>query len=306
MAERTPNATLPSRIAVAALIGAGALLALASASGVAPSAIANHSEADWLGRLADRGDDGAQLQLGLAYREGRYGLQADAATGLHWLEAAARQGNGYAADLVGNAYAEGRGAAPDLNRAERWWKRAAERGNANAQRHLGQRLLAAQREQEGLRWLRRAADQGDRPAHAELARLYRRNEVADDDLRRGQETVARLGARLHAPSIETLSALLDTVAQSSTWQQSFGHLRALADHGDPLAEYQLGLHYGDGAWAVTRDPQQSTRWLQRAAAAGNSMALDALDHAGSPPGGHPGAHPGSLTGSPAGSPPAKS
>jgi hypothetical protein len=34
-------------------------------------------------------------------------------------------------------------------------------------------------------------------------------------------------------------------------------LTALADKGDSLAEYQLGLHFRDGAWMVKRDPVQS-------------------------------------------------
>lgn len=63
-------------------------------------------EIAWLRQLADNGDAGAQLQLGLAYRDGRYGLTPDAKTGRYWLTQAAGNGQDYAADVVGTAPAQ--------------------------------------------------------------------------------------------------------------------------------------------------------------------------------------------------------
>jgi TPR repeat protein len=57
-------------------------------------------ELAWLNRLAAANNPDAQLQLGLAYREGRYGLAPDARTGQYWLEKAARNGEQYAVDLL--------------------------------------------------------------------------------------------------------------------------------------------------------------------------------------------------------------
>jgi TPR repeat protein len=57
-------------------------------------------ELAWLNRLATANNPDAQLQLGLAYREGRYGLAPDAGAGQYWLEKAARSGDEYAADLL--------------------------------------------------------------------------------------------------------------------------------------------------------------------------------------------------------------
>jgi hypothetical protein len=94
-------------------------------------------EADWLTRLADSGDTGAQLELGLAYRDGRDGLAADPGTALYWLKRAARGGNAYAADQLANAYADGDGTAADPALARHWWQAAARAGNADARQHLG-------------------------------------------------------------------------------------------------------------------------------------------------------------------------
>lgn len=98
-------------------------------------------ELDWLSRLANNGDAGAQLQLGLAYRDGRYGLTPDAKTGLYWLRQSAKGGNAYAEDAIANAYAKGQGTAPDEKLAEQWWRKAIKDGDHDARLHLATALI---------------------------------------------------------------------------------------------------------------------------------------------------------------------
>ncbi|AGA89657.1 Sel1 repeat protein [Thioflavicoccus mobilis 8321] len=95
-------------------------------------------EANWLAQLAGSGNVGAELQIGLAYRDGRDGLTADAKTAFYWLQRAAQGGNAYAADQLADAYARGIGTAADPDLARHWWQVAAERGNADAKHHLGE------------------------------------------------------------------------------------------------------------------------------------------------------------------------
>lgn len=272
MPQQYQAAKLSLPLLIAGLAGA-AILTTSVASTGSPG---RNLEADWLSQLAREGDDGAQLQLGLAYREGRYGLQADARTGLYWLTASAKQENGYAADLVANAYARGEGCATDPEQALHWWRVAANLGNADAQRHLGDYLLANGWGAEGIKWLRQAADRGDSAAHTQLTELYRKTYLPAADLHRGENRVAALGERLDATGLKAMFALWDTIESSSTTQQFAETLQARAEEGDPLAAYQLGLHFRDGAWAVARDPEQAHYWLQRAAAAGNQLAVRAL------------------------------
>jgi len=47
-------------------------------------------------------DENAQLQLGLAYRDGRLGLKADPAQANYWLQRSATNGNAYAKQLLGD------------------------------------------------------------------------------------------------------------------------------------------------------------------------------------------------------------
>jgi len=268
-----------------ALLAAGIIAVLVVRAGGVPPA----SEVDWLSELAGSGDAGAELQLGLAYREGLYGLPRDPQASLKWLLEAARQGDAYAADAVANAYAQGLGIAVDPQQAAYWWGRAARGGNIDAQERLGEALLAEGHDREALRWLRAAADQGDMQAREDLARLYRQDilpesVLPDADTQRGENPLGVLGAELNSPGLKALYDLWDAVETDMPILQSTDKLLERAIRGDPLAEYQLGLRYRDGAWAVRRDPVRARVWLERAAAAGNrnaAQALKQLDNKGS-------------------------
>lgn len=122
---------LPILLLIAA-VGAAALVG----SGNKPG-----EELTWLNHLAAEGDSGAQLQLGLAYRDGRYGLPVDAKAGFYWLDQAAELGNVYAEDVLAKAYATGQGTGKDLSAAKRWWQKAVDQGDQGARLHLGEELL---------------------------------------------------------------------------------------------------------------------------------------------------------------------
>ena len=131
------------------LLSGGLLLAAVLASLLLGTQVKPHDEVAWLTQLANQGDDGAQLQLGLAYRDGRYGLTADAKTGLYWLKRSAAGGNAYAEDAVGTAYADGQGIAQDIAKAESWWRKAMQDGNQEARIHLADALIQSGHAAEG-------------------------------------------------------------------------------------------------------------------------------------------------------------
>jgi TPR repeat protein len=79
---------------------------------------------------------------------------------------------------LGAFYATGDWTGPrDAVRAAEWYRRAADRGHADAQYNLGFMYLlgegVASDTAEGLRWLRLAADQGEESSYRLLADLYR-------------------------------------------------------------------------------------------------------------------------------------
>lgn len=233
-------------------------------------------EIAWLRHLAEDGDAGAQLQLGLAYRNGRYGLTPDPETGLYWLTQAASNGQSYAADLVGTAYAEGQGTARDQANAQRWWTLAASAGNTDAAKRLGEQL-AANDPRQAEHWLKRAAARGDAQAAHDLHALYAQQAAPGSDLQLGKHGLDVIAAQTGSPTLKTLAGAWNLLRQSAAATQDTGTLLRNAQAGDPTAEFQLGLRYRDGAWSVPRDPAQARYWLQRAAADGNRLAAQALN-----------------------------
>ena len=244
------------------VIGAGQILA-------ASEPTAASEEVSWLIHLANDGDSGAQLQLGLAYEDGRYGLQPDTQTAYHWLGLAAKNGNAYAADRVANHLAEQ--TPNDLHRAMALWQQAAQDGNADAQIHLGE-ILMQQGDKHAVKWLRRAAAQGVHRAQHDLLSLYRTTELQEVDLYRDENKFEVVANEVNSTGLKSMFALWHVLKASSIYEQSKAPLMERAKQGDPIAEYQLALRYRDGAWDVNRDPEKSMSWLLRSVAAGNQIA----------------------------------
>ena len=73
--------------------------------------------------------------LGYMYNFGR-GVREDAREAVRWYRLAADQGNAEAQFSLGLRYVTGRGVPQDDREAVRWWRLAADQGNAEAQDHL--------------------------------------------------------------------------------------------------------------------------------------------------------------------------
>jgi TPR repeat protein len=74
------------------------------------------------------------------YYEGE-GVPQDYAEAARWYRLAAEQGNADAQDILGLMYANGAGVAEDAAEALRWWREAAEQGHALAQTKVAWVLL---------------------------------------------------------------------------------------------------------------------------------------------------------------------
>ena len=107
---------------------------------------------------AAAGDIDAQTTLATLRLEGRVAGETESAR-LNLVEAA-EAGNAFVASTLGNFYYEGRVLPLDRTAALRWWRTAAEFGNADGQYNLGTVLLRQPNgEADGLKWLEHAAAQ---------------------------------------------------------------------------------------------------------------------------------------------------
>jgi hypothetical protein len=214
-----------------------------------------------LKQQAGNGNAKAQLQLALDYRDGRLGLPVDHRIAANWLRQAAKNGNPDAEALLGDAYSRGDGVARDPVAAQRLWRQAAQAGDGHAEAELGSALLNAPtpaQQAEGQRWLNQAAAQGDASARAAL----------------GIDAAPGLPERNDKPGVlARLSTVLDDLTISG---QSADNLEKRALAGDNVAQYQLAMHYRDGAWGVDADPKRALGWLRMAAGHGNPVAMTTL------------------------------
>ena len=77
-----------------------------------------------------------KYNLGSLYDKGE-GVPQDYAEAAKWFRRAAEQGNAIAQNNLGMLYYEGNGVPQDYAEAVKWFRRAAEQGDANAQFNLG-------------------------------------------------------------------------------------------------------------------------------------------------------------------------
>jgi len=79
--------------------------------------------------LALKGDATAQWFVGYSYDEGLSGQAIDKKEAVKWYRLAADQGNADAQLFLGGMYNEGQGVLQDYKEAVKWYRLAAEQGN---------------------------------------------------------------------------------------------------------------------------------------------------------------------------------
>ena len=83
-------------------------------------------------KLAQQGNAGALVNLGLMYKTGR-GVAQDYVQAVKWWRKAADQGDALAQSNLGRIYGDGQGVPQDYVQAVKWLRKAAKQGHADAQ-----------------------------------------------------------------------------------------------------------------------------------------------------------------------------
>ena len=209
----------------------------------------------WLRLAAEQGDADSQVKLGIIYATGRgpvvssmatvgldrgTSLPKDAAEAVRWWRRAAEQGDARAQVNLGFMYAEGQGVPQDDLEAARWYRLAAEQGEAGAQFNLGsmyaEGLGVPQDAAEAVRWYRLAAEQGESTAQFALGVMYARGRGVPED-----------------------------AAEAASW------FRVAAQQGNPRAQRSLALSYASGI-GVPMDLVLAYMWLSIASANGENVS----------------------------------
>ena len=178
--------------------------------------------------------------------------------------------------IIGLMYASGQGVPQDYAEAVRWYRMAADQGEALAQFNLGAMYHSghgiSQNYAEALHWYRMAADQGNANAQWNLSVMYRRGQGVPQDDAEAVRWSRRAAERGHASAQSYLGLMYELgrgVKQDHI--EAVHWYRLAADQGNGYAEYRLGLMYANGR-GVSQDDVEAVRWCRLAAEQGLAEA----------------------------------
>lgn len=125
----------------------------------------------------------------------------------------------------------------ELEEAAKWYRKAAEAGDARAQYCLAALLILENDDFEAAsEWYRKAAEAGDPDAMDQLAEIYRYGFVGPEDQ-----------------------------TEADKWhKKAYEAYRAAAEAGDPSAQCSLGTYYSLG-FGVPADKTEAAKWYKKAA-----------------------------------------
>jgi hypothetical protein len=147
----------------------------------------------------------AITHLGLAYRNGRYGLVKSDKKAAKIYRRAVELGNVEAMRHLGTLHVTGSGVK--LDKAERLFRAAADRGDAIAQSNLGLLLRSEEKSEEAFRYFALAADQGYIAGETCLGICYQDGTGTEVDLGKARYWFERAAAKGDALAIGHLARL---------------------------------------------------------------------------------------------------
>ncbi len=200
-------------------------------------------------RLARREAEARAEKLAQASRsEHEDDVEPDDADAVRWYRKAAEQGNAEAQKNLGFMYQEGRGVAQDHAEAVRWYLKAAEQGDPDAQYAVATAYYGGygvpRNYIESAQWFRKAAEQGNVAAQKDLGFMYQEGRGVAQD-----------------------------DAEAVRWY------RKAAEQGDADAQCNLGCRHREGRgveWSVEWSAAEAVNWYRKAAEQDHAVAQDWL------------------------------
>jgi TPR repeat protein/DNA-directed RNA polymerase subunit RPC12/RpoP len=193
---------------------------------------------------AENGNPFWQCALAEDYEFGLLGVSTNIVEAVKWYHKAAEQGNAEAQFNLGVCYAKGEGVDQDSYEAVKWYRMAAEQGDKRAQLNLATMLRTGDGVpmdgKEAAKWFGKAAEQGDIQAQNMLGWMYDTGNGVPED------------------SVEAVK-----------WY------RKAAEQGAANAQNSLGVCYRLGK-GVPKDFVQAYKWSSLASAQGDEKAKQNL------------------------------
>lgn len=181
----------------------------------------------------------------------------------------------------GLKYEYGQGVPQDDQEAVRYYRLAADQGNALAQYHLGYMYLAgrgvSQEDQEAARFFRLSADQGNACAQYELGCLYLKGYGVPQDGKEAMRFFLLAIAQGYTKAQCHVGFMyLEGRGVPQNDKKAVHFFRLAADLGHAASQYELGCMYLKGH-CVTQDDKEAVRFFRLAVDQGHTNAQNQLD-----------------------------
>lgn len=177
---------------------------------------------------------------------------------------------------LGVRHFQGDGVLKSPSEAVKFFRQAADLGNAGAQHNLGVLYLTGSGVTndpvEAAQWFLRSAEQGLAEAQFKLASLYAAGLGVTQDAKLAAQWARRAAEQGHSGAeynLATLYASAQGVEQDFT--QAAQWYRKAAEKGNASAQSNLGVLYARGQ-GVPQDANEAVKWFQKAAEQGHPFA----------------------------------
>ncbi len=148
--------------------------------------------------------------------------------------------------VLGECYRNGFGVEQNAEEAEKWVRKAAEQGNADAQYELGQWYLDGDDEEAAEKWVRKAAEQGHMDAQCELGEWY---SYDDDDSHEAEKWYRRAAEQGNADAQYELGQWYSRGDEQNA-EEAEKWYRKAAEQGHWEARKKLGLKNNSGLFNI--------------------------------------------------------
>ena len=182
--------------------------------------------------------------------------------------------------ILGKKYYYGKGVYRSYEEAVKWYRKAADRGDARAQFMLGycydKGNGVPQSNEEAVKWYRKSADQGNAMAQNNLGVCYETGNGVPQSNEEAVKWYRKSADQGHAYGQFMLGACY-TVGHGTpqSYNEAVKWYRKAAEQGNTDAQYMLGYCYAMGQ-GVPQSYEEAVKWYRKAAVQGNAVAMEYL------------------------------
>jgi TPR repeat protein/GTPase SAR1 family protein len=233
---------------------------------------------------AQKGHRRAVEQLYELFSKGLHGVKRDKTEAYHWAGVAIDKGwSTWPTETVsetGDRFWIGKGVLQNAQTAAAWWRRAAEKGDAEAMHNLGVCYAngngVEKSAEKAVEWYTRASEKGDAKAMNNLGSCYGKGNGVEKSVEKAVELWTRAAKKGSAMSMRSLGVCYanGNGVEKSAEKAVEWYTRA-AENGDAEAMSDLGECYDNGT-GVEKSAEKAVECWTRAAANDNETAMHYL------------------------------